>query len=78
MAHAAGYKVNNQSGEIGERIPMNQDDWSAFALSAPITHGDSGGPVINNEGEVIAINVTATIKQPGIMWPSRLTWLKNY
>ena len=56
MSQSARFVVNSQPGELGQPIEM-KSGWSAFPLSAVIEHGDSGGPVINDKGEAIAINV---------------------
>jgi len=34
-----------------------KDGWKAFPLSSAIDHGDSGGPVVDEQGNAIAVNV---------------------
>ena len=56
MADSAAYVVNSQPGEIGHPVDM-KDGWKAFPLSSAIDHGDSGGPVVDEQGNAIAVNV---------------------
>ena len=56
MQPEAQYRVNAQEGQIANTVPM-LGGWSAFEMTADINHGDSGGPVLDAKGRVIAINV---------------------
>jgi hypothetical protein len=56
MREEAAYRVSCRNGHISQRKPMNKG-WEAFEMTADINHGDSGGPVIDNSGRVIALNV---------------------
>lgn len=53
---AANYRVIAHDGIIDQRMPL-QRGWEAFHMTAIINHGDSGGPVIDDRGRVVAINV---------------------
>jgi S1-C subfamily serine protease len=55
MEADAGYRVTIQDGQIGNTKAM-RGGWSAFEMTADINHGDSGGPVVDPHGRVIAIN----------------------
>ncbi len=60
MDNEARFKVSARNGQIGQSKRMKGGGgWDAFEMSAPIDHGDSGGPVLNAEGKVIAINMAA-------------------
>lgn len=54
------YKVSARDGQIGQTKRMlGSGGWDAFEMTAPIDHGDSGGPVLDTQGNVIAINMAA-------------------
>jgi hypothetical protein len=60
MRPEAAYRVSCQNGQIGQtKVPM-QGGWDAFAMTADINHGDSGGPVLDKNGRVIALTVAVT------------------
>ena len=56
MDPSAELRVSSRPGEIGQTKRMS-GGWDAFEMNAEIDHGDSGGPVIDKAGNVIAINV---------------------
>ncbi|MFI5401646.1 MAG: serine protease [Planctomycetota bacterium] len=56
MTEAAGYRVSAREGQIGQTKPV-RGGYDMFEMSAGISKGDSGGPVIDAHGRVIAINV---------------------
>jgi hypothetical protein len=60
-----GIRLTTKVANLGRRIPIVEGDCSAFVLSAPITHGDNGGPVINERGEVVAITVAGNDQAAG-------------
>jgi len=47
-------------------------------VSAPITHGNSGGPVINNKGEVVGISTFAFGNQSGFGFLVASNTIKDY
>ena len=58
-AQAARFRVIAHDGIVDQRLPL-QTGWEAFHMTANINHGDSGGPVIDEKGNVIAINVAGS------------------
>jgi hypothetical protein len=48
--------VDVRIGELGNK-KETFGGWEAFQLTANITHGDSGGPVVDRNGNAVAINV---------------------
>jgi hypothetical protein len=56
MTQAAEYRVSARDGQIGQTKPV-RGGYEMIEMTAGIDHGDSGGPVLNAAGEVIAINV---------------------
>ena len=59
MKAEAEFRVSAQPGEIVNTKPM-LGDWDAFEMTAEVNHGDSGGPVIDRNGNVVALNVAGT------------------
>lgn len=57
MDPEAAYRVSSPGGSVGPRKRMLGGGWDAFEIDAPINHGDSGGPVIDRSGNVVAMNV---------------------
>lgn len=58
MDAEARYKISARGGEIGQTKKMKGGGgWEAFEMTAAIDHGDSGGPVLDAQGRVIAINM---------------------
>ena len=62
MTDEAQYRVIAHEGQIDQKMPMT-GGWEAFHFTAEINHGDSGGPVLNNEGQVIAITVAGNMEK---------------
>jgi len=58
LSPEAEFRVSNQPGTIGQIKPM-RFGWDAFEMSAQIHYGDSGGPVIDYQADVIGLNVGA-------------------
>jgi S1-C subfamily serine protease len=56
MDEAARYVVNPQGGTVGQPVPLKSGS-TAIPITASIDHGDSGGPVVNEQGEAIGITV---------------------
>ncbi len=54
LSDILGNKIQATSGEISA-LSGYQDDQRFFQISAPIQSGNSGGPLINRQGEVIGI-----------------------
>lgn len=56
MTEEAQYLVGSQDGQIGQIKPM-LGGWNAFEMTALIHYGSSGGPVLDQQGNVIGLNV---------------------
>ena len=54
MTQVLGNEVKYTAGEINSRTGF-QGDVATYQISAPVTHGNSGGPVFDNRGNVIGI-----------------------
>jgi hypothetical protein len=70
MDQSAEFKPSMVPGEISQRKTFkggqnDQQTWDAFEMSADINHGDSGGPVLDEHGKVIAINVGGSLPHVG-------------
>ncbi len=57
MHGSAEYRVTSTPGEISDTKPMGDGDWSMIEHSAQIDHGNSGGPLLDDQGRVIGLNV---------------------
>jgi S1-C subfamily serine protease len=56
MKQEARYRVITEDGKITQRIPY-KSGVDFFHMTAQINHGHSGGPVVDQYGRVVAINV---------------------
>lgn len=56
---AARFRVIAHDGIVDQRLVI-QGGWEAFHMTANINHGDSGGPVIDDNGDVIGITVAGS------------------
>jgi S1-C subfamily serine protease len=67
MDPSARFKASSEPGEISQikQVGSGSSSWDSFEMSALINHGDSGGPVIDRNGDVIAITVTVNQLAPG-------------
>ncbi len=64
MEAEARFRVSSRGGQFSQSKRMKAG-WDAFEMTAAINHGDSGGPVLDTQGRVIAINVGAASQEPG-------------
>ena len=64
MTQVLGNEVKYTAGEINSRTGF-QGDVATYQISAPVTHGNSGGPMFDNKGNVIGI-VNSGITDKGI------------
>ncbi len=55
-AKEAQFRVISHDGILDQKLRMS-GGWDAFHMTASINHGDSGGPVIDGSGTVVAVNV---------------------
>jgi S1-C subfamily serine protease len=63
QAKEAEFRVISHNGQVDQTLPM-LDHWEAFHLTAEISPGDSGGPVVDEYGNVIAMNVAGNPNVP--------------
>jgi S1-C subfamily serine protease len=63
MNAGAQFKVSSREGQIGQTKRMISG-WDAFEMTAVTRSGDSGGPVLNEQGQVIGLNVGAAQDKP--------------
>jgi S1-C subfamily serine protease len=56
MTRQAEYRFLYRNGAVGGRRPV-QGGWDVLHLAANTYHGDSGGPVLDQQGRVIGLNV---------------------
>lgn len=54
MTQVLGNEVKYTAGEINSRTGF-QGDVATYQISAPVTHGNSGGPMFDSKGNVIGI-----------------------
>lgn len=65
MAEDAAYRVITHDGNIDQTKMPTVGGWVAFHVTAETGHGDSGGPVLDSEGRVVALNVAGNDQAPG-------------
>ena len=63
MTADAEFKVSSREGQIGQTKRMT-GGWDAFEMTAVTRPGDSGGPVLNERGQVVGLNVGAAQNKP--------------
>ena len=54
MTQVLGNEIKYTAGEINSRTGF-QGDMATYQISAPVTHGNSGGPMFDSKGNVIGI-----------------------
>ena len=58
MDPEAKFKVSSKNGQIGQTKRMSSNGgWDIFEMNAATNHGNSGGPVLDMNGSVVALNV---------------------
>jgi hypothetical protein len=57
--------VSCQNGQLGQIKPLRGEMPVIFEITNDIHHGDSGGPIIDKHGHVIALNVAGYPLKPG-------------
>lgn len=62
-ADAARFRVIAHEGIVDQRLPV-KGGWEAFHMTADTNHGDSGGPVLDESGHVIAMTVAGNPNAP--------------
>jgi S1-C subfamily serine protease len=62
-ADAARFRVIAHDGIVDQRLPV-KGGWEAFHMTAHTNHGDSGGPVLDESGHVIAMTVAGNPRAP--------------
>lgn len=64
MRLRATYLCVIHDGRVGQLMPM-EGNWSMIHMNADINHGDSGGPVLNDKGHLVGLNVAGKPDAPG-------------
>ena len=69
MTEDAKYRVITNPGKLDTRLTMkggpSGDQWQGFHMDALINQGDSGGPVLDDSGYVVAMNVAGNTQAAG-------------
>ncbi|MBX3118920.1 MAG: trypsin-like peptidase domain-containing protein [Fimbriimonadaceae bacterium] len=63
MRLRATYLCVIHDGRVGQIMPM-EGNWNLIHMTAGIHHGDSGGPVLNDKGKLIGLNVAGKEDAP--------------
>jgi len=66
IGNPKGVPFTVTDGIVSSRADRIFNDVSYFQISAPINHGNSGGPVINYDGDVVGIVTKKDLKYEGI------------
>ena len=64
LAKEAKLEATFTSGMVSARKQM-QDGWEVLQMDAAITHGNSGGPVFNEKGQVIGVATFGSLDDQG-------------
>jgi S1-C subfamily serine protease len=62
LGNPLGFNQTFSDGLVSSRR-FNEAGWEEFQISAPISPGSSGGPVLNSRGEVIAVATSTSVSQ---------------
>lgn len=79
LTQALGNEIKLTNGIISSRSGF-QGDMSTYQISAPVTHGNSGGPMFDNKGNVIGVvNSGITYKDlaENVGYAIKISYLKN-
>ncbi len=77
MAAGDEFRVIQKTGTVGQSMPM-QSGYSAYNISADINHGNSGGPVLNQYGEVIGLGTAGNPQDNGENYAVPIELIKSY
>ena len=64
MTKEASFRVILHRGQVGQTLPT-RSGFEAIHTDADINHGDSGGPALNDKGEVVGLSVSGQEDAPG-------------
>jgi|GEM_PF-6335029 len=64
-------------GSIGQTMPM-QSGFNAYNISADINHGNSGGPVLNQYGQIIGLGTAGNPSDNGENYAVPVSLVKKY
>ena len=71
-----GDEVKVTDGIISSKTGF-QNDNSSYQISAPIQHGNSGGPLFDNTGNLIGITSSGLTSSQNVGWAIKVTYLNN-